>query len=226
MRRILVFDVNETLLDVRALEPGFRLVFGDAFAFREWFGLVLLYSEVTALSGPYFDFATLAEATLEMTASSRSLTLSRDDKSRILSGMLSLPAHPEVPTALQLLRDAGFRLVALTNSSQPMVDKQLAHAGLSPFFERVYSVDRVRRYKPAPEPYRMVAEDQGTAPNGLRMIAAHAWDILGAMQAGYAAAFVARPGKLLFPLVRKPDIVGADLKAVAEAILNRDSPSG
>lgn len=223
MRRILVFDVNETLLDLRALEPGFRRALGDPSALREWFELLLLYSEASTLAGIYPDFAALAGATLEMTASSRGLALASEDKERILSGMLSLPAHPEVPAALQLLRDAGFRLMALTNSSQPMVNEQLAHAGLSRFFERVYSVDRVRRYKPAPEPYRMVAEDLGATPERLRMVAAHPWDIFGAMQAGCAAAFVARPGKVLFPLVRPPDIAGENLKSVAEEILKRES---
>jgi 2-haloacid dehalogenase len=223
MRRILVFDVSETLLDLCALEPGFRRAFGDPSALREWFGLLLLYSEASTLAGIYPDFAALAGATLDMTAFSRGRALASEDKERILSGMLSLPAHPEVPAALQMLRDSGFRLVALTNSSQPMVNAQLAHAGLSRFFERVYSVDRVRRYKPAPEPYRMVAEDLGAAPERLRMVAAHPWDILGAIQAGCAAAFVARPGKVLFPLVRPPDIVGENLKSVAEVILKRES---
>lgn len=223
MRRILVFDVNETLLDLRPLEPDFRRALGDPAALREWFGLLLLYSQAATLAGLYADFGALAGATLEMTASSRGLALASEDKEAILSAMLSLPPHPEVPAALQMLRDAGFRLMALTNSSQSMVEQQLAHAGLARFFERVYSVDRVRRYKPAPEPYRMVAEDLGAAPERLRMVAAHPWDILGAMQAGCAAAFVARPGKVLFPLVRPPDVAGEDLKSVAEEILKRES---
>jgi 2-haloacid dehalogenase len=58
----------------------------------------------------------------------------------------------------------------------------------------------------------------------LRMIAAHAWDVGGAMRAGCAAAFVARPGKAAFPLFPKPDITGADLDEVAEAILRTETP--
>ncbi|HEV2121771.1 MAG TPA: haloacid dehalogenase type II, partial [Chloroflexota bacterium] len=53
----------------------------------------------------------------------------------------------------------------------------------------------------------------------VRLIAAHAWDIAGATQAGCAAAFVARPGKVLDPLFLAPDIVGDDLREVAERIL-------
>jgi len=52
MPRILVFDVNETLLDVQALEPLFADAFGDGGAQREWFSTLLLYSEVATLAGP------------------------------------------------------------------------------------------------------------------------------------------------------------------------------
>jgi hypothetical protein len=51
MPRIIVFDVNETLLDVAALRPHFARAFGDALVLREWFSTVLLYSEVASLAG-------------------------------------------------------------------------------------------------------------------------------------------------------------------------------
>ncbi len=107
MGRIIVFDVNETLLDVRAIESHFRRVFGDSNALREWFSLLLLHSEVATLAGPYFDFATLAGAALEMTTASRGLALHGEDKDQILQGMLTLPAHPEVRDALQIRKVFG-----------------------------------------------------------------------------------------------------------------------
>ena len=39
MPRVCVFDVNETLLDLRALDPAFAQVFGDAAVRRERRGL-------------------------------------------------------------------------------------------------------------------------------------------------------------------------------------------
>src|SRR5262249_30973538 len=85
---------------------------------------------------------------------------------------------------------AGFRLVTLTNSSPATVEAQLKNAGLSGFFERSFSVDAVKRFKPAPEPYRYVANELGVATSDLRMVAAHAWDIVGSLQAGCVAAFI------------------------------------
>jgi 2-haloacid dehalogenase len=50
-------------------------------------------------------------------------------------------------------------------------------------------------------------------------VAAHAWDVAGALRAGAAAAFVARPGMVLDPLAPAPDVVGADLGEVADRLL-------
>lgn len=219
MSRIIVFDVNETLLDVSAMEPRFIRIFGEPSALRDWFSLLLLHSEVAALAGPYFDFLTLGKAVLSMVAENRKVLIPKVDIELILQAMVSLPPHPEVPDALRDLQTAGLRLVALTNSGQQAVQQQLANAGLSQFFERLFSVDSVQRYKPAPEPYQMVASELGVPPSSLRLVAAHAWDIVGAMRVGFAGAFVARPGKVLFPLTPRPDIVGEDLGVVAAKII-------
>jgi 2-haloacid dehalogenase len=95
---------------------------------------------------------------------------------------------------------------------------------LTEFFERSFSVDTVRRFKPAPEPYRFVAKELAVAASTVRMVAAHAWDVVGAMQAGWAAAFVARPGKVLCPLAPTPDIVEPDIGASATRIIAAGSP--
>jgi 2-haloacid dehalogenase len=223
MPRVIVCDVNETLLDLGALEPHFKEAFGDGRVLQDWFTNVLLYSEVATLAGPYSDFASIGGAALDMVASARGTTLSSADRSRILQGMLTLPAHPDVRDGLQAMRDAGLRLVTLTNSAPGAVQQQLANAGLTAFFERSFSVDAVRRFKPAAEPYRSVADALGRPVDRLRLVAAHAWDIVGALRAGYSAAFVARPGKALYPLGPTPDIVGPDFKSVAQQIVVAES---
>jgi len=57
----------------------------------------------------------------------------------------------------------------------------------------------------------------------VRLVAAHSWDVSGALSAGCHAAFVARPGMVLSPIGRQPDIVGADLAAVVDQIVARDA---
>ena len=222
MPRMCVFDVNETLLDLRALDPQFARVFGDAGVRQAWFTQLLQNAFVATITGPYRDFGTLGAAALDMVAARHGVPITPEDKNAILSEMRRLPPHPETQGALEHLRQAGLRLVTLTNSTALVAEAQMAHAGLSGSFERIFSADAVQRLKPAPEAYRMVADHLGVAIGDLRLIAAHAWDIAGALRAGCAAAFVARPGMVLDPLVERPDVVGADLREVAERILEHE----
>ena len=219
MPRVQVFDVNETLLDLAAMDPHFQRIFGDPGVRVTWFGQMISSALVATVTGAYQPFGAHAMAALEMTAEQAGVELADDDKEAVAAQMRQLPAHPEVVAELRRLGDAGLRLASLTNSTEEVARAQLEHAGLIDTFELVLSADTAGRLKPAPEPYRMAAERLGVAVDQVRLIAAHAWDVAGAARAGCATAFVARPGKVLDPLVERPEIVGADLAEVADAIL-------
>ena len=223
MARVCVFDVNETLLDLGALDPQFERVFGDASMRQAWFGQFLTSWLTAMVTGVYEEFGAIGGTALEMLAERQRVELSDEDKGQILSGMQELPPHPEVKENLVRLRDAGIRLAALTNSTQQVADAQIDNSGLREYFDQVLSADAVKRLKPAPAPYRMAADSLGVEVKQVRLVAAHAWDVAGALQAGCAAAFVARPGMVLNPLFERPDVVGSDLREVAEGILKAES---
>ena len=223
MPRVCVFDVNETLLDLAALDPHFERIFGDASVRQAWFGQFLALWLTETVTGTYAEFGTIGCAALEMLAERQGVNLSDENKQQILGRMQELPPHPEVTENLSRLRDVGIRLAALTNSTQQVADAQIENAGLQGCFEQVLSADTVKRLKPAPEPYRLAADSLGVEIGQIRLVAAHAWDIAGALRAGCAAAFVARPGMVLNPLVEHPDVVGADLREVADQIIELES---
>jgi 2-haloacid dehalogenase len=223
MARVCVFDVNETLLDLGALDPHFERIFGDASTRQAWFGQFLTSWLTAMVTGVYQEFGKIGGKALEMVAERQGVELSDEDKGQILGGMQELPPHPEVEENLARQRDAGIRLAALTNSTQHVADAQIDNSGLSEYFDQVLSADAVKRLKPAPEPYRMAAENLGVEIGQVRVVAAHAWDVAGALQAGCAAAFVARPGMVLNPLFEHPDIVGSNLREVADGILEAES---
>ena len=117
---------------------------------------------------------------------------------------------------------AGFRLAALTNSTAQVEEAQLRHAGLADLFERALSADSAKRLKPAPEAYQAAARELGVTTADIRMVAAHVWDVQGALRAGCAAAFIERPGAVWNPLFEKPDVVAKDLAEVAERVIALD----
>lgn len=125
-----------------------------------------------------------------------------------------------MPAALTRLRGTDLKMAALTNSVPAVVEAQLAHAGLRHLFDEVISADSVGRLKPAPEPYRAVAERFGADLSDVRLVAAHSWDVSGALAAGCRAALVRRPGVVVSPLGAQPDIVGPSLTEVVEQIIS------
>src|ERR1700730_15021333 len=209
--KILAFDVNQTLLDVNALRPHFVRVFGDGGVLLEWFALLLQYSLVVTVADAYVDFGSVGRAVLEMLANTRGVKLLPGDAARISQGMLTLPAHLEVAENLKRLRAAGFGMVTLTNSALPAVKAQLQNAGLAQYFDESISVDSVRRFKPDLEVYRSAATHLGAQPAELLVIAAHPWDVLGAMKAACQGVSVARNAITPFPLGPKPTINGPDM---------------
>jgi FMN phosphatase YigB (HAD superfamily) len=50
-RPVIVFDVNETLLDLDSIRPVFDRIFGDPAAMRLWFANLITYSEALTLAG-------------------------------------------------------------------------------------------------------------------------------------------------------------------------------
>jgi 2-haloacid dehalogenase len=215
----LVFDVNETLLDLAALRDPFAQAFGDASPMAEWFVRMLHASLVANETGRYQDFGSLGRAALRVVAERRNVTLDDAAISAIAGGIRRLPAHPEVPDALARLRDAGFTMVTLTNSTSEVVTEQLEHAKIADLFDRSFSVEEIGRFKPAPEPYRMTADGMGVRVGDLLVIAAHDWDIAGAKAAGAGAAFVARPGQVYREGLVAPDLVAKDLTELADRLV-------
>jgi 2-haloacid dehalogenase len=223
MKHICVFDVNETLLDLRALDPDFARVFGDASVRGQWFGQFIQSALVTIVTDSYVPFGTIGSAAFDMIVARRGLSISSDDKQSILQAITTLPPHPEVEQGLARLKKAGFKIAALTNSTQTVADKQLENAGLTQYFDKILSADSVKRLKPAKQAYEMAARSFEVETDVIRLIAAHAWDIAGALKAGCAAAFIARPGMVLDPLVEKPDIIGKNLEEVVTKILTSEA---
>lgn len=217
--RTLVFDVIETLLDLSALDPLFVAAFGTAQARTMWFNQMLQSALVATITETYRPFDELGRAALQMTAQRLNRPVSDEQMKSIGGAMRELPPHPDVRNGLSRLRDGGFRLAALTNSRLETLEAQLRHAGLREFFEAVLSADDVKRYKPAREVYVHAAARLEAAPAELTLVAAHDWDVRGAMRAGFGAVFLARPGRVLDPLQERPAVVAADLGEAADRLL-------
>jgi len=217
--KLLIFDVNETLLDLKPLKERINTKLNSTLAFDLWFPKLLQYAMVETLTGTYRDFGDIGAATLEMTAQQLSVSLSEQEIKDTLSIITQLQPHPDVMEGLEQLAAKGFRLVALTNGGQSTLEQQMQFSRLESYFDSLYSVEVVKRFKPHPKTYRYVLSKEEALPSEAMLVAAHAWDIIGAQRVGLQTAFVQRPGKFMYSKSTRPSLVVKDLKELVEKLV-------
>ena len=211
--KVIIFDVNETLLDMTPL----KISVGKALNGREdllplWFSTMLHYSLVETVTENYHHFGEIGTAALMMVAETQGIEIDYESaKEAIVTPLRSLPAYADVAPGLKKLNKGGFGIVSLTNSSAKGVETQFKNAGLTEYFDNRYTIETIKKYKPHLDTYAMVLKDLNVKPEEVLMVAAHAWDLAGAKKAGLQTAFIARPGKVLYPNVEKPDYVVKNL---------------
>ena len=218
---LIVFDVNETLLDLETMSPIFERIFGARLAMRLWFSNLILYSEALTLAHRYVPFTEIGAAVLQMLADAEDISVSAADKQELNDRFAAMPPYPEVPESLGRLRASGFRLFTLTNNLVEVQARQLERGGIASHFEMRFSVDPVRRHKPAPETYASVEKQIGVPASQLMMVACHTWDTLGAVAAGWGAALIKRPGNELLAVGPQPTMVGHDLADIVNQLIKR-----
>jgi 2-haloacid dehalogenase len=218
---LIVFDVNETLLDLQILEPTFERIFGGKDAMRLWFANLILYSVALTVAGRYVPFTNIGSDVMKMLADTQGVKIDEADKKELTEKFSTMPPHPDVPAALRKLRDTGFRLFTFTNNLPEVQTRQLEHGRIADLFERRFSVDGAKHNKPSPLAYAYVERELGVEPSQLCLIACHTWDTLGAVAAGWEAALVKRVGNDVLGVGPQPQIVGDDLNDVADQLIAR-----
>lgn len=219
--KVLFFDVNETLLDLTAMKDSVgKILGGRKDLLPLWFTTMLQYSLVSTVGNQYNDFGIIGAAALQMVAANNDITLSEADaKEAILGPIRSLPAHTEVKDSLQKLKDAGYKLVSFTNSSNKGVETQFKNSGLLEYFDERLSVEDIGKFKPHTDTYIWAARKMKIKPEECLLVAAHGWDIAGALWANWRGAFISRPGAQLYPLADKPEIVASNLALITEQLI-------
>jgi 2-haloacid dehalogenase len=216
---VVVFDLNGTLLDNRAVKPVLRSIFGRKLGTEEFFTRVLQYSMAYTLAGEYRPFGEIALAVAGMEAEARKIKITEAGKHRLRASLRSLPPFCEVRKSLRKLQKAGFRLAVLTNSAAEDAQEQTTAAKLSDYFERILSIAEVSRFKPARQTYELAANSLQVGPREILMVAAHPWDLMGAAAAGCQTAFIRRPGKALLPGALRPTYEANDVAELTAKLI-------
>ncbi len=218
--KVIFLDVNETLLDLAPLKK----TVGDALGGKSellplWFKTMLHYSLVATVADRYEHFTTIGAAALQMVAKNNDIEISTADADKAIEPIRSLSPHPDVEPALKKLADSGIKLVTLTNSSSKGVEQQMKNSGLQQYLTDRFSIEELGIYKPDSHVYRWAARKMDEDIGDCMLVAAHGWDIAGALWAGMRGAFLSRPGAQLYRLAPEPEISEPTLEEAAAKIL-------
>ncbi len=217
--KVVAFDVVETLFSLEPLRARLEVLGLTGAALEIWFTRLLRNAFALDASGIYKPFGEVARSTLEVLVGEFHRTPDKSALDQVLAGFAELPAYPDVAPTFQLLHEAGVRIVTLTNGQADNTRRLLERAGLDQFVERVISIDEVRCWKPAREVYLHAALVVNVAPEELALVAAHAWDVQGASQAGLVTGWVSRLEKHFLQVMNPPDVTGDTLTEVSQRLL-------
>jgi 2-haloacid dehalogenase len=219
--RLIVLDVNETLFGLGPVATAFASAGLDPAHLELWFARVLRDGFAVALAGGLATFPALARHHARVLAEQRGIVLSEDAVEEVVAGFSRVEPHADVPGGLQRARDAGVAVVALTNGTVGVTRGFLERAGLDHLVDRVVDVTTAGRWKPAPEPYREVLDTAAVSAADAAMVAAHPWDVHGAMAVGMAGGFVDRNDVTWPPFLDPPTVRGRGVDEVVGALLAR-----
>jgi 2-haloacid dehalogenase len=218
--KVLFFDSNETMLDLKGMGPAVTKAFGGRDDLMSlWFTTMLQYSLVDTVTSNYHDFGTIGMACMLMVAQGHGIELSKKKAQDAIMALRSIPAHRDVPPGLKIMRESGFRMYTLTNSPPDVVKAQLKNAGIRKYFDGALTIDGLNVYKPHTRTYHWAAHQAKVPIQDCMMIAAHGWDVAGARLAGMRAAFIERPGKAIYPLGPDVEMSEPDMKKIAERLV-------
>jgi 2-haloacid dehalogenase len=205
--RWVAFDLNGTLLDPAGVVPD-----EPELGRRALIDAVVLAMAANAV-GDYRDFSEFVRAALSRRLDGAALEAAAERAS-------TLPPFPDAKGALERLAQAGLRVAVVTNSATEAAGAALRAAGLGDAVEAVVGTDAARAFKPDLRVYRAAEERLEAAADDICLVAAHAWDLLGASHAGWRTAWVGHLEGRLAGSIVQPDVVAPTLERVAEGAVD------
>jgi len=216
--KAVAFDVIETLFDIQPLEKKLEAAGLPSGSLTIWFPRVLRDAFALEVAGEFKTFAEIGTAALEALMREQQIEPVRSTTQEIIQSFAELPAQPDVQSALENLRAADLRVIALTNGSAETTKKMFQKVKLETFVERYISIDEVKHWKPAREVYLHTAKTLDVDPTELALVSAHDWDIHGAGRAGLATAFIQRQAAFS-KAMGASDLSATNLMDLAENLL-------
>ncbi|MGI9002625.1 MAG: HAD-IA family hydrolase [Pseudonocardia sp.] len=214
--RVVLVDVFETMLRVEPLGSRFVAVGRPEHEWELFFTRTLRDGMALTLAGAAPPFAEVARAALRTTTGH---TLSDEALDYVLGGFRELPPHPDVEPALAALAQARVPAYAFTHGTAAVACDALDRAGLRTYLRGVLSSEEIHAFKPLPRVYHWACQQVATPVDRVGLVAAHSWDVHGAVCAGLVGGLATRLEGAVPGVVVSPHVAADGLDTVVERLL-------
>lgn len=212
----IAFDILGTCFSLD--QPRQKLVElgAPAHAVEFWFAQTLRDAFALSHAGYYQPLKRILEAELPRSLATIGLETTSKQRTQVIDALTKLELQTGALLAFHQLQSNGWRLIALTNGSEASTHQLLQQSNALPFFDRIVSCDLIQKFKPHPEVYDLVQQD---SEGEVWLVAAHAWDVMGAALAGLQTVFITQQEKSYLSLYPSPTIIAVDLGDAANQIV-------
>jgi 2-haloacid dehalogenase len=214
-RGTVVFDIIGTCFSLSRVGDALTQVGAPSHALALWFARSLRDAFALSHAGAYQPLKSVLEAELARTMRQLNVAAAPEQLAQITASFGQLDPQPGFAELVTELAGDDWRILALTNSSVDATTGLLERAGVRRHFSALLSCDQIQKFKPHPAVYEMArAESEGE----IWMVAAHAWDIQGAVRAGFRTIFISGLEAGYLDVYPKPDVIVTHMSEVGLAL--------
>ena len=190
--KAVVFDAYGTLFDVNSAAEKCKDKIGnkwEAFA-NFWRTTQLEYTWLRSLMERHKNFWEITEDSLDK--SMKVFNINKSMKNELLNLYKILSPYPEVRGVLEDLKKKNFKLAILSNGTPALLDGLVASNKLNDLFDDLFSIEKVKIYKPNPRVYDIPVKKYNVKASQISFLSANTWDVSGGGNYGYNSIWVNR----------------------------------
>jgi 2-haloacid dehalogenase len=210
------FDIIGTCFSLEKPRQRLLELGTPTYALELWFAQTLRDAIAFSHAGGYQPLKEVLAAELPRTLKLLGIEADAMQLSRVVNSFTELELQPGAVESFRILAEAGWKLIALTNGSEESTHKLLDRVGVLQDFASIFSCDTIQKTKPHPDVYALPKQD---TTGDIWMVAAHAWDIIGAVRAGLKTAFITQEEKDYLSVYPQPEVVASNLVEAANKII-------
>jgi len=216
--KAIIFDAYGTLFNVNSAAEKCKEKIGDKWEdfSNYWRTTQLEYTWLRSLMNKHKDFWKITEDSLDK--SMEVFQINSSMRKELLDLYKNLSTFPEVKGVLKKLKKKDYKISILSNGTPSLLKQLVKSNNLENLFDDVFSVEKVKIYKPSLKVYDIPIKKYKIKKNEVLFLSSNTWDVSGGGIYGYNTVWVCRNKNIFDKLDYIPKNKVTNLKQLLDII--------